>query len=119
MQQVTRWPLTARHSITRKALQILLKEPRWWEEEDLATEVAASRSHFSRVLHQDTGLEYRTLRRLVVMKAGIIDVLTTDDQFAQIAYRLGMHPGKFDEVFGETFGCPPRELRRLWSRLQS
>jgi CheY-like chemotaxis protein len=117
VRQATRRSLAARHPITRKALAILLGKPRWWEEVDLAHEVAASRSHLARVVHQDTGLEYRTLRRLVVMKAGMVDVLTTDEQVAQIAYRLGMQPGKFDDVFRETFGGCPRELRRLWSRL--
>jgi AraC-like DNA-binding protein len=117
VRQATRRAVTARHPTARDALAILLKEPRWWEEGDLARQVAASRSHFARIVHQETGFEYRTLRRLVVMKAGVIDVLTTDEQVAQIAYRVGMHPGKFDEVFRETFGCCPRELRRLWSRL--
>ena len=110
-------PLTARHPIVRKALAVLLSKPRWWDEEELAKEVAASRSHFARIVHHDTGFEYRTLRRLVLMKAGMIDVLTSDEQFAQIAHRLGMSPGRFDEVFGETFGRCPREFRRLWSQL--
>ena len=119
VRQATRRPLTARHPSVRKALAVLLEQPRWWDEEDLAKEVSASRSHFARIVHQDTGLEYWTLRRLVVMKAGVIDVLTSDEQFAQIAYRLGMRPGDFDEVFSETFGACPRELRRLWARLTS
>jgi len=118
VRQATCRPLSARHPTARSALAILLKKPRWWEEQELAKEVGASRSHFARLVRQDTGLEFWMLRRLVVMKRGIRDVLTTNEQIAQIAYRLGMQPGQFAEVFGETFGCCPRELRRLWSRLR-
>jgi AraC-like DNA-binding protein len=117
VRQATCRPLTARHPAVRRALATLQGRPRWREEGDLAQEVGTSRSHFARIVHQDTGVAYRTLRRLVVMKAAMIEVLTSGEQFAQIAYRLGMQPGSLDEIFRETFGCCPRELRRRWSRL--
>jgi CheY-like chemotaxis protein/AraC-like DNA-binding protein len=119
VRRAMRQTFTARHPVARRALAILEKTARWREEEDLAKEVEVSRSHFARVLRQETGLEYRTLRRLVMMKIGMVRLLNTDDQVAQIAYGLGMQPGTFDSVFGDTFGCCPRDLRRLWSRLGS
>jgi CheY-like chemotaxis protein len=119
VREATRRRFAARHPLTSRALDIMLHAPWWWEEGDLAKKVDVSRSHFARTIHQDTGFDFRTLRRIVLMKAAIIDVLSGTEQFAQIAYRRGMQPGTFDSVFRQTFGCCPRELRRLWAHLKS
>jgi CheY-like chemotaxis protein len=118
VRQAMRQPLTPRHPTVRQALTVLHQNPRWWEEEELARDVGATRGHFSRIVHQDLKLEYRALRRLVVMKAGVVDVLSTNEHIAQIAHRLGIAPGTFDELFANGFGSSPSDLRRLWTRLR-
>lgn len=112
-----RQPFTSRHCTMKRALTLLQTKPYWWEEENLARELAVSRSHFARLVCEVMNIDYRTLRRLVVMKGGIVEVLTTDDQVAQIAQGLGMRPGTFDEIFRDVFGQCPRNLRREWNRL--
>jgi AraC-like DNA-binding protein len=105
-------PLTPRHDAVLRALEILRGHPMRWLEEALADEVGVSRAHFGRLVHKDTGFEYRDFLRSVLMKAAVVEVLTTDEQIAQIAYRLRLHPGELDREFNEIFGCSPRELRR-------
>jgi AraC-like DNA-binding protein len=116
--EAARHPRAARDSRVRQALDILLEKPRWFGAEDLAETLALSRSRLAHLLHDDLDVDYRTLRRLVVMKAAAIHVLTTTEQFGQIAYHLGMHAETFDEVFKVTFGCCPRDLRGFWKRLR-
>ncbi|HVX56679.1 MAG TPA: helix-turn-helix domain-containing protein, partial [Candidatus Saccharimonadales bacterium] len=121
MHQAARHPRPSppRHPSVRMAFEVLLREPRWLKEEKVADAAAVSPSHLGRLLVAEVGLDYRALRRGVVMKAAVIEILAGDEQVAQIAYRLGMHPGTFDQIFHETFGSSPRELRRYWRRPRS
>ncbi len=116
VREASRRSLALRHPAVRRALDILMAGATRWPEVALADEVGVSRAHFGRLVHDDTGLEYRDLRRHVLMKAAAVEVLTTDEQIAQIARRLRLHPGELDREFVETFGCSPRQLRFLWRR---
>jgi CheY-like chemotaxis protein len=118
LRAATRNSMRARHPAVREVLATLLEKPRWREEEDLAREIGLSRGHFARLVHEELGIDYRTLRQLAVMKASVVEILTSGEQVAQIAHRHDMTPGWFDDVFASVFGSCPRELRRLSIRLR-
>ena len=67
-------------------------------------------------MRDDLGLDFRTLREMVVLKAAVLDVLTTAEYVSQIAHRLELHPGSVDRMFERAFGCTPRTMRRSWKR---
>lgn len=100
------------HPAVKETLRSLISKPRWRQEEELAEELGTTRGHLSRLVHEELGVDYRTLRRLAVMKEGAVRILTTAEQVAQIAHQLHVHPGHFDQMFHATFGCSPREFRR-------
>jgi AraC-like DNA-binding protein len=104
-----------RHESVVAALQLLERAPFRWSEGELARKVGVSRAHFGRLVHADTGLHYRELRRAVVLRAAVSQILTTDEQIAQISNLLGFsHPAQLDREFRQLFGCSPRELRNIW-----
>jgi DNA-binding response OmpR family regulator/AraC-like DNA-binding protein len=104
-----------RHESVVAALELLERAPYRWSEGELANRVGVSRAHFGRLVHADTGLHYRELRRAVVLKAAVSQILMTDEQIAQISNQLGFsHPAQLDREFRELFGCCPRELRNIW-----
>jgi AraC-like DNA-binding protein len=107
-----------RHPKVNEALAQLEAHPQRWAEQDLARLIGVSPSHFGRVIHHDTGLCFRDLRRAATLKPAIKEILLTDEHVAQIGLRVGFqHASQFAREVHETFGLSPRQLRRLWKHL--
>ena len=107
-----------RHPKVKEALAQLEAHPHRWAEQDLARTIGVSPSHFGRVIHHDTGLCFRDLRRAATLKPAIKEILLTDEHVAQIGLRVGFqHASQFAREVHETLGLSPRQLRRLWKQL--
>lgn len=60
------------------------------------------------------GCTFRECRRALRLRRSLAVVAFGDEQYAQIAYRLGYeHPAQFTRDFGGTFGLSPSEFRAL------
>jgi ActR/RegA family two-component response regulator/AraC-like DNA-binding protein len=80
----------------------------------IADACAADRVDIGEVLFTATGSGFRECRRALRVRPSLAHVAFGDEQFAQIAYRLGYnHASQFDRDFVLAFGLSPREMRQL------
>lgn len=83
-------------------------------ESAIATRIGVSASHLGRVLTATTRVRFRQWRSIIRMKRAASAVLASDEQFAQIAYRVGFeYPTQFSREFRAFFGISPRVFRSL------
>jgi CheY-like chemotaxis protein/AraC-like DNA-binding protein len=67
-----------------------------------------------RALRHGTRASFPECRRALRLRPAVSEVAFLDDQFAQIAYRIGYeYPGQFDRDFRLAFGMTPSEFRHV------
>jgi AraC-like DNA-binding protein len=118
-ERTSTWGVAPCHPKVGAALAKLAASPWRWPEGELAEGFAVSRPYFGRLVHSYTGLDYRTLRRMVLMRTALPEVLRTGESLKVIAARLGFdHPSQFTRDFRQTFGVAPKQLRERWRAVQ-
>lgn len=79
----------------------------------LARELHTDRSELGRRIRLDTGLTYRQWRRGLAVQPVLRELITTNEQVAQIAFHCGYeHPSQLDREFRMLMGVSPSEFRR-------
>lgn len=83
-------------------------------EADLARELGIDAAHLGRLLRAETGLTFRQWRWALRLRGAVVPLVDSDEQIAQIAYRLGYDsPAQFDREFRRIFGVTPTGFRRV------
>jgi DNA-binding response OmpR family regulator len=66
------------------------------------------------ILTATTGAGFRESRRAIRVRPSLAPIAFGEEQFAQIAYRIGYeHPSQFDRDFHLAFGVTPSQLREV------
>jgi AraC-like DNA-binding protein/CheY-like chemotaxis protein len=83
-------------------------------EADLASELGIGAAHLGRLLRAETGLTFNQWRWVMRLRGAVAPLVDSDEQIAQIAYRLGYDsPAQFDREFRRIFGITPTGFRRV------
>jgi DNA-binding response OmpR family regulator len=83
----------------------------------VARDVGLAPVELSRVIHDQLRFTFRQCRRRVVLRRGVMELSTSREPVAQIAYHLEYgHPSIFDRHFRWMFGLAPRDFRKLVAR---
>lgn len=76
--------------------------------------VAISRTRLGRLVLEETGLDFRSWRRVFRMKHAVQELVGVTEHVRQIAFRVGYTDhGQFDHEFRQMFGLSPTEFRRV------
>jgi ActR/RegA family two-component response regulator/AraC-like DNA-binding protein len=82
--------------------------------DDIAKSLGLERADLRRILTGATGAGFCESRRAIRVRPSLAAVAFSEEQFAQIAYRIGYeHPSQFDRDFHLAFGVTPSELRQV------
>jgi two-component system, LuxR family, response regulator FixJ len=82
-------------------------------EHTIARELGVDPAHLGRLLKNHTQLGFREWRKGLALRLAVTQLITTEVQIAQIAYRAGFeYPSQFDRDFRGVFGMSPREFRQ-------
>lgn len=113
-----RWPRVVQDVIA--ALENRVNDRVRPSEDDIAADSDIDGSYLGRRIHASTGMRFREWRKALVMRLAIPEIVTTEEQFAQIAYGLHYeHPTQFTREFRELFDVTPTEFRQLWGSLMT
>lgn len=106
-----------RSLLAEKAIQrIEMAGDRWprLSAEDLCAALGCSERKVTAALRDAIGLDLRGARIIVVVKRLVASLSQTNDQIAQVAYRLGYsHPSILDRHCNRVLGMSPVELRAI------
>jgi AraC-like DNA-binding protein len=83
-------------------------------ERDVTRRLGVSCSTLAHAFQRDTGMSFRSWRSAAAIQQSVLHLLTSDEQVAQIGYRIGFqHPSQLNREFGRLLRVTPTQLRAL------